>query len=165
MKAKNFIIFLIISIAIAYPEEIKKKFGPPPPFGLQPDIVKRQLNLSEEQIDKIEEIREKIQSKILPLTQELGAKRKELINLLKKEPEPDREAIKGIFKEIADLQAKIEFLIFEDMFSQMKEVFSPKQRQKFLELLEKGLANMERTVTKDREGYPGHSEESRRGRR
>jgi Spy/CpxP family protein refolding chaperone len=50
--------------------------------------------------------------------------------------------LENIFKEIADSQAKIELCIFEDILYQMKEIFTPKQKERFLELLERRFSNM-----------------------
>ncbi|MEW6104224.1 MAG: hypothetical protein AB1630_10525 [bacterium] len=156
MKVKILIGFLIISvginigmiISIVHHEQNKKRFKEGIPFepglppGPSPDIVKRQLRLNPEQIDKIQKMREQTHLKILPIIKELNARRSQLISLLKTESEPSKASLDSIFKDIASLQAKIEGCVFDDILHQTKEVFSPEQKQRFLKLLEGRLSKM-----------------------
>jgi Spy/CpxP family protein refolding chaperone len=170
MKTKIIIIILIVSLGInvgiiirvvqhrqymenfdrrehfippSFPPSEREHFPSPPKHDLEKSLLSRTLKLNNKQINAIEEMHLKTNSKIDPVTRLLDLKRKELIGLLK-EDNLDKVKADTLFKEISALQSKIEFYLFENM-CQMKEILTPLQQQKFFELLQSGLFGKDRS--------------------
>ncbi len=169
MKVKVLVIALIISLGInvgtivriVHNGQYSRRFGerepflppgpsqPPPEHILQHSPLRYELELTEEQINAMATIHKGTQSRIIPTSQELRVKRRELMGLLK-ESEPDEVRLDTLFKEVANLQTEIERCIFEDI-RQMKEILTPEQKQQFFELFQ------ERLFGKKMHGFPsGH---------
>ncbi len=97
--------------------------------------LSRRLNLTEEQIEVINKQHEEMRSKMLPLTDELFKKRRELTTLLWEAP-PDRERTDTLQREIASLQFKVDSQVFENL-CQIKDILTPEQQKQFFKLFEK----------------------------
>ena len=104
--------------------------------------LKRDLKLTDEQLDEMDRMREEMREKIRPLREKLGDRRRELISLLRAD-EPDRSKLDPLAGEIADLQSELGLSIFEHLF-EMREILSEEQREKILELFERELHTRER---------------------
>jgi Spy/CpxP family protein refolding chaperone len=99
--------------------------------------LKRDLKLTDEQLDEMDRMREEMREKVRPLREQLGDRRRELIDLLRAD-EPDRSKLDPLAGEIADLQSELGLSIFEHLL-EMREILSEEQREKILELFEREL--------------------------
>jgi Spy/CpxP family protein refolding chaperone len=97
--------------------------------------LKKILELSDEQIDSLNVRQIVVKEKAKPIVQELFKKRKELVDLLK-EQDPDSAEAAALFQEIVALQTELETMLFYHMTS-MRDLFTEKQREKLIELLER----------------------------
>jgi Spy/CpxP family protein refolding chaperone len=119
--------------------------------------LRRDLKLTDEQLDEMDRMREEMREKIRPLREELGDKRRELIDLLRAD-EPDRSKLDTLAGEISDLQSELGLSIFDHLL-EMREILSEEQREKILELFERELHPAD--------GFPGpfgHEPPDRPGR-
>ena len=142
MKSKVITIILIISLGInigllasyVYQQLTGKRIE-------ERDVTKRgwrrgrlrhKLKLDEDQLKKAEAMQETTYLKINPIRDTLKIRREELANLLKNS-QLDKSKLQNLIKEIANLQAEIEFIYSEQIW-QMKKVLSPEQQQQFFKL-------------------------------
>jgi Spy/CpxP family protein refolding chaperone len=96
--------------------------------------LKTVLGLSDEQVEILNAQQDTIREQAKPLVKELFSKRKELMELLKKET-PDSAEAEALFQEIVVLQVELETMVFHRM-ARMKDLFTPEQREKLIELFE-----------------------------
>jgi len=101
--------------------------------------LRRELNLTEEQLEVLNRYQQEMRQKMLPYRQELFTKRKELMELLK-ETEPNKERADSLFREIVSLQMELEAHIFDNLWY-LRSMLTPEQRERletlFHELFEK----------------------------
>ncbi len=136
MKQKILIIALVVSVALnvgalatfAY-RSVTRPEAPQAPCSLA-----QELDLTDEQRDKMRARREKKFEEMEPLRRELHAKRGDVLALLK-EAEVDVARRDRLFAEIADLQMRLELLTFENM-RETGDMLRPEQRERFVELVE-----------------------------
>ena len=95
----------------------------------------RRLNLTEEQTEAINKQHEEMDSKMLPLIDELFRKRRELMTLLC-DTLLDRARTDTLLSEIASLQFKVDSQVFENL-CQIKDILTPEQQEQFFMLFEK----------------------------
>lgn len=91
--------------------------------------LRRELNLTDEQLEALHKNQQEMRQKMLPYRQELFTKRKELMKLLK-ETEPNREKADSLFREVVSLQMELESHIFEHLWN-VRSMLTPEQRERF----------------------------------
>lgn len=152
MNKKLFVIIFVVSVAInlgavvtlAYywltergPQEWDRM--PPPLMAREPNWegspLKHMLNLTDEQIVKMNAKQEEMRSKMHSLADELFMKRKELMALLT-ETELDNAKADTLIKEIAALQVRLELQIFKH-FSELKKILTPEQYERLFTLFDR----------------------------
>ncbi|MDD2889315.1 MAG: periplasmic heavy metal sensor [bacterium] len=140
MKTKILIILLVLSLGVNVGTLITVVY-----HSNKPKIHKQwrqhplseKLDLSQEQIGQIENIKTKSRQATVPLRDTLIMKRKELISLLKRNPS-DSIKSDSLIREIANLQIQMESYVLNDMRDIMKNL-TPEQSQKFCECFEEKL--------------------------
>lgn len=90
--------------------------------------LKKRVRLTDEQVSKMKDFREKIRPKIDGLSHQLEEKRTELLRELMAES-PDTARIEGMLNEMNSSQSAIEREVVNNILSQ-KVVLSPEQRKK-----------------------------------
>jgi Spy/CpxP family protein refolding chaperone len=156
MKQKILIIALVVSVALnvgALATFVYRSATMPQP-PRPPCPLALELDLTDEQRDKMRARREKTFEEMEPLRRELHVKRGEVLALLK-EPEVDVAQRDRLFAEIADLQMKMELLTFENM-NETGDMLRPEQRERFVELVEERFRRKEHFERGPRHGAPGH---------
>jgi Spy/CpxP family protein refolding chaperone len=98
------------------------------------DKLSECLGLTPEQKETLKAKRKEMKKKAEPLRYELDEKRSEVIELMK-EPELDTAKRDELFNEIAELQVRLELLVFDHMYETAQEL-TPEQREIFFEHLE-----------------------------
>jgi Spy/CpxP family protein refolding chaperone len=139
MKSKGLLIALIVSLGLnlgaagifAYRTFSRDRFKPP--FH----SLKKELNLSKEQIDSITVRMEASFQQTEPIREELDEKRAQMLALLK-EPELDTIKVNVLFSQVAELQTQLEKRMFTDLF-EVKDLFTPEQQTKFFEMVKKNM--------------------------
>lgn len=116
-------------------------------------FLEHRLDLTEEQRDEMETLRDKMVSETLPLREELSARRRVLMNLLKK-PEPDTTTLNLLISEISHLQAKLELRIFGHI-QQTKKILTRKQQEQFLKFFEQRFHERRMHLGPPRGEFPG----------
>lgn len=91
--------------------------------------LRRELNLTEDQLKALSKNQQEMRQKMLPYRQELFIKRKELMELLKK-TESNKAQADSLFKEIAALQMELETHVFENLW-RIRSMLTPEQRERF----------------------------------
>ncbi len=136
MKQKILIIALVLSVALNVGALVtfayRKATRPEPPRP--PCPLSQELDLTDEQRDKVRARREKAFEEMEPLRRELHEKRREVLALLKEE-EVDVARRDRLFAEIADLQMRMELLTFDNM-RETRDLLRPEQRERFMGLVE-----------------------------
>ncbi len=148
MSKRILIIILLISVAINLAavftigfywwEARSHKRDMRPPWGVnthdwQASPLSDKLDLTEEQIQALNKNQQEMRQKMLPYRQELFAKRKELMELLK-ETEPNREKADSLFREVVALQMELEGHIFDNLWY-VRSILTPTQREKLEALM------------------------------
>ncbi len=95
--------------------------------------LREKLDLTEEQVEALNETQEELRSKIHPLMKELFSKREGLLSLLR-ESEYDSERADNMIREIVSMQVEIESHIFENL-RHMKNILSQEQQERFFEMM------------------------------
>lgn len=95
------------------------------------------LNLSREQIAKIEPLRDKFHARLRKLGDEIRMKQLELVDLLAA-PEPDRKSIDAVQERINELQKTTQFAIISHIDADVA-IFTPQQRQRFFGLMKERI--------------------------
>lgn len=152
MMSKTLILLLIVSLAVNLAaaltfgyywwsekhntRETVGRWGMDKP-DVKPDILRRRLDLSKEQVERIEKERRALASEMRSLRLESSRARRELMALLEDE-DIDRGRADSLLSEVASLQAEIERKVFEHL-AEMKGVLTPEQREHLLHLLQRRL--------------------------
>lgn len=156
MKQKILIIALVVSVAlnvgalVTFAYRCVTRPEPPRP----PCPLAQELDLTDEQRDKMRARREKTFEEMEPLRRELHAKRGEVLALLK-EPEVDVARRDRLFAEIADLQMRMELSTFENM-RETRDMLGPDQQERFVGLVEERFRKHEHFARGPGHGAPGH---------
>jgi len=155
MNKKILIIALIISVAINLAAvgtfcyfrwvghgRFSRMPGNMPPwiaegFDWNKSYLKNKLDLTEEQIEKLNTGQEAMRTKALPYMKELFDMQNEFISMMK-DDEPDSVRADSIFKEIVSVQIALETQVFKHM-QKMREIFTSEQRQILMKLFEKHM--------------------------
>jgi Spy/CpxP family protein refolding chaperone len=111
-------------VAIAQP-------GAPPP--VESEKVLRQLNLTDNQLLAIRNLRQKHQQKLQPLRQKLRQHRRELQAMLAGDATP--EQLRAKYQEIGSLRQQIARVQFEQTLA-IREILTPAQRTRLAEILQ-----------------------------
>ncbi len=131
MFAAGFAMAVLIMAALLYVVYTRRRSRKPPPnikgyLDLIPD-------LSEEQRQKVQEIRRLFLPKVNAIRENLRSERAELARLLFREP-TDRNGIHAITKQILDHQSELEREVIEHILEE-KEMLSSSQKQRFYEII------------------------------
>jgi Spy/CpxP family protein refolding chaperone len=102
-----------------------------------PNHLRDELDLSDQQMDRVRAAREKALAELRPLRIELITKRRDLVDLLK-ELEPHQGRMDTIILEIAGLQAELESQIVKDI-QQIKRLLTKEQQEMFFKPFERAL--------------------------
>jgi Spy/CpxP family protein refolding chaperone len=105
--------------------------------GANHPFLYQKLNLSREQISKIEPLRDKFQAQLEKLGDEIKTKQLELVDLLAA-PGPDRKAIDAVRERIDELQKTTQITIISHI-DQDVAIFTPQQRQRFFGLMKERI--------------------------
>ena len=92
-----------------------------------------QLDLSDEQVQQLNTIRQKYASQLQPLRERIRATAEELRTMM--QGEASDTALRMKHKEMASLRQKMGDLRFESMI-EMRKVLTPQQRQEFAQLMQ-----------------------------
>jgi len=99
----------------------------------QPDFMRRELGLSEEQAAQLAVLREKFQANLARLRPALQGKRAELVQLVA-EVQPDRTRIDALMAELRSLQAELQTACVQQLLDE-KSILTPAQQRKFLDAI------------------------------
>jgi Spy/CpxP family protein refolding chaperone len=124
---------LVVNVAVAttfsyyWLGERSRGRRPSPPWvtggpEVRPELLKRRLGLTDEQIEQIDAAREE---------------KRKLMALADAEEVEQRE-VDGLLREIADLQVEIEKQMFKH-FRELREILTPEQREHMFRMLESRL--------------------------
>jgi Spy/CpxP family protein refolding chaperone len=94
--------------------------------GWHESPLRQKLNLTEEQVEVLNKNQEEMRLKMLPYREELFAKRKNLMELLR-DTELDRAHADSLFKEIVNLQIELEVRVFDNLWY-IRSILTPEQR-------------------------------------
>ena len=144
MSKKVILIILIVSVAINLATVVTFVYfwaserKPQPHLGhrfpeWQKNHLEKELQLKQEQIKEMQKVHEEIRVNTEPIRQEMVNRRRELMMLLQ-EQEVDKERIKQLIKEIAQIQAEHDMRIFQGIL-EIKDMLTPEQRGRFHVLL------------------------------
>jgi len=144
MRRKALIVTLIVSLSISAGLNMcflgvaaygiwRIKMGGQPPMQLAKHI----LHLNEEQMDTMTVIGKESFMKMESIQEELDARKKELLNLIK-EPELDTVRQEELFAEIATLQTQLDRQVFKGIY-RVKKMLTPEQQERFFDLLEEKM--------------------------
>ncbi|MCI0512429.1 periplasmic heavy metal sensor [candidate division KSB1 bacterium] len=97
----------------------------------------RELNLSAEQMEKVQQLRRTFHQSVGPASQTLLNKRLALIDQLILD-HPDTSQINQLIQEIADSQIKLQHQVAR-YITQEKQILKPEQQQRFFEILKARL--------------------------
>jgi Spy/CpxP family protein refolding chaperone len=100
------------------------------------------LSLSDSQREKMELFGKALDEKTGIIREALRHKRNKLVELLN-EPSPDRVRVDSLIEEIGMAQAELEKEVMEHIIRE-KEILTPEQQKKFLELISRRLAPEEK---------------------
>jgi len=98
------------------------------------EYVCMQLSLSETQRQKMDTYKKVFDERTVTIRESLSHKRNELVQLLNA-PLPDQEKIDSLIKEIGITQTELEKEVVNHIL-QAKEILTPEQQEKFLNLIE-----------------------------
>ena len=99
----------------------------------QPDFMRRELGLSEEQAAQLAVLRGRFQTILVRLRPALQAKRVELLQLVA-EAQPERPRIDALTAEIRALQAQVQNACVQQLLDE-KSILTPAQQRKFLDAI------------------------------
>jgi Spy/CpxP family protein refolding chaperone len=123
-------------------------------FG-DPERMKKELNLTDEQVTKIEDINKEHRKKMLDYKEKLAPKEIQLKKLLL-EDSVDMARVRSLLKEIGDLRVELQALRIEHRLN-IEKVLTPDQKAKMRQhrrhMMKKG---MDRGRPMMREGHRGH---------
>ena len=132
MKKTLYLAILLIFVASAAVVEAQPRRMAPGPAGAEgrKGAIWSDLNLTEEQSEKIGALRESLQKEMMPLRMEIARKRLEM-RLLWMEDDPDAAKIKAEQKEIQDLRGQLaeKWIDFRLAF---RSILTPAQRSQLL---------------------------------
>ncbi len=97
------------------------------------DGLLQQLNLNQQQMQQMQAIRQKYRSQIAPRQQALRQARQELATLMNSTASASQ--IRSKNQQVEELQQQLQKLRFESML-EMREVMTPEQRAKFVQLMQ-----------------------------
>jgi Spy/CpxP family protein refolding chaperone len=104
---------------------------------VRPELLRRRLDLSKEQLEQIDGERDRMMTDMMSLREQSSEMRRDLMALLEAE-KLDREKADSLLGEIASLQVRIEKQVFEHLV-EMKDVLTPEQQRLLLQMLERRL--------------------------
>ena len=107
--------------------------SPPPEAMLRP--LRRPLNLTPDQMQKMGAQRRRISEEVRGIRKDLFESRARLMELLRS-PDPDSMAVEEILQEIASAQVALERKVIHNIF-RMKRTLTPEQREKLLKMMER----------------------------
>jgi Spy/CpxP family protein refolding chaperone len=102
--------------------------------------MKKELNLTDEQVNFMEQDRAAIHQEVKALREELQKKRSELFKLVDAE-KVDNQKIDHLINDLAQLQVKLEKVIIGHLLT-MKSHLTPEQQKKLREAMKKGPMKM-----------------------
>ncbi|MEI7484418.1 MAG: periplasmic heavy metal sensor [Ignavibacteriota bacterium] len=130
----------LISIGIFLWKEFSRKPPLHPPVQTQDNdkedltpILKRELNLTEEQSEKMKEVRSNYPKKEKAIREILN-KERDSLNAEAFKKNPDEELIKSLARRISDSEYQVELLRYEQA-KELKAICTPEQREKFEDLV------------------------------
>lgn len=93
------------------------------------------LDLTQEQTERIHNMKQETFSQIAPLKNKIHETRRELMDIIKQEI-PDKAKAENLIHEIGELRSQIEFLIFQNMAG-VKKMLTSDQQTRFFNFVEK----------------------------
>jgi Spy/CpxP family protein refolding chaperone len=150
MKRKIIIIVLIVSLALnigvilSFGRHwmLKREFrkGPEGENSWIKNRIKKELNLTDEQVKVMEQDRLELRQLTAPIKDDLRKKRAQLFTLLN-DDKVDNAKVDKLIDEISLLQAKVEKTVINHL-SSMRKNLTPEQRSRFRSFMQKGLPGM-----------------------
>lgn len=126
-------------------------------FG-DPERMKKDLNLTDEQVARIEGINKEHRKKMLDYKEKLAPREIQLKKLLL-EDTVDMARVRTLLKEIGDLRVELQALRIEHRLD-IEKVLTPDQKTKMRQhrrhIMKKGKKGMDRDCPMKREGRRGH---------
>ncbi|MBD1880306.1 MULTISPECIES: Spy/CpxP family protein refolding chaperone [unclassified Coleofasciculus] len=120
------------------------------------DGLLQQLNLTPQQMQQMQAIRQKYRTQIAPRQQTLRQARQELATLMNSTASASQ--IRSKNQQVEELQQQLQKLRFESML-EMREVMTPEQRAKFVQLMQQRRQQKGQRAGKNRgQGFPGSLE-------
>ena len=105
------------------------------------DPLHCQLDLSTEQREQIQKLKETLQAELARLRPALRAKREELTDLLMAR-DPERARVEAAVQEFNALQAQVQRAVVQHLLDE-KKILSPAQQEKFLAIIRRKLAELD----------------------
>jgi len=147
MRTKWLIIALVFSVVvnvvaigtIGFHWWKVRRVGPPLPPSPPPEAMlrplRRPLNLTPDQMQKLGAQRRKILEEIRGIRKDLFESRARLMELLRS-PDPDSMAVEKVLQDIASSQIALERKVIHSIL-RMKQALTPEQREKLLQMMER----------------------------
>ncbi|MBD1888055.1 Spy/CpxP family protein refolding chaperone [Coleofasciculus sp. FACHB-SPT9] len=131
--------------------------GARPPRGNKDGLL-QQLNLTQQQMQQMQAIRQKYRTQIAPRQQALRQARQELATLMNSTASASQ--IRSKNQQVEELQQQLQKLRFESML-EMREVMTPEQRAKFVQLMQQRRQQKGQRAGKNRgQGLQGSLEQN-----
>ncbi|MBD1838093.1 Spy/CpxP family protein refolding chaperone [Coleofasciculus sp. FACHB-501] len=122
------------------------------------DGLLQQLNLTQQQMQQMQAIRQKYRTQIAPRQQALRQARQELATLMNSTASASQ--IRSKNQQVEELQQQLQKLRFESML-EMREVMTPEQRAKFVQLMQQRRQQKRQRAGKNRgQGLQGSLEQN-----
>lgn len=122
------------------------------------DGLLQQLNLTQQQMQQMQAIRQKYRTQIAPRQQALRQARQELATLMNSTASASE--IRSKNQQVEELQQQLQKLRFESML-EMREVMTPEQRAKFVQLMQQRRQQKGQRAGKNRgQGLQGLPEQN-----
>lgn len=102
--------------------------------GSRFEIMKKELELTPEQLEQFKKIRTELHSRLDSLDTKFSSLRKEMLNEIWQSQEPDSQKIENILQQFNQLQLETQRGIVQH-FYKFKEVLTPEQAEKFYKIV------------------------------
>ncbi len=129
------------------PDEMDKLAERPNSPDMPSGRVLKQLNLTPEQLQKLKAVRERDQTKMRELSQQVRQANKELRDLLASNESSD--VIRTKHSQVLGLQQELQKQHFERMLA-MRDILTPQQRSQLNEIMQKNRPNRMKDGMRDR---------------
>jgi len=107
------------------------------------EIMKDELELTQQQVGRFEKIRTEFHNRIDSLDTKLSSLRKEMLIEIWKTQKPDSQKVENILQQFSQLQLETQRWVVQH-FYKFKEVLTPEQAEKFYEIVSERFSGQQR---------------------